>query len=75
MLAGDLIDRVYYWCKKREWYEYADNVYAHVLTDKAPKKARESFEEYKALVDERVRMFGVPDTGYVTSRIEIDTDR
>lgn len=33
-----------YFLKNEEWYVYED--YQYKLTDKAPKKARESYEEF-----------------------------
>lgn len=52
-------NRYFYWKKNPEWYRNVDNTYEAELTDKAPEKARESYADYKKLVDEMLDFFGV----------------
>jgi hypothetical protein len=39
------------WQQEKEWYREVNNSYEYELTDKAPKKARDSYARYKNFID------------------------
>ncbi len=40
------IDKIPYFLTNKEWYYFDEKNYQYVLTDKAPKKAIESYEDF-----------------------------
>lgn len=50
MMTEEQYRRFFTW-RKRGWYKSADNGYGYELTDAAPEKARESYAEYRKMVD------------------------
>lgn len=40
-----------YFMRNSEWYYFDDNEFIYKLTEKAPKKAIESYEEYYQLLE------------------------
>lgn len=46
-----MYDEYPYFLKNKEWYYWSENLCHYVLTDKAPKKARESYEEFYSSSD------------------------
>ena len=57
MITKELADRIYVWKKNPAWYRPVNNSYEYELTDQAPEKARESYAEYKSVVDEFLTLF------------------
>ncbi len=57
MITEELDRKIYYWKNNPAWYRPVENSYGYELTDKAPEKARESYAEYKAVIDEFLTLF------------------
>ena len=45
-----LVEKPYFLTNK-EWYEYDEKSKKYILTNKAPKKAQESYKEFYKLMD------------------------
>lgn len=44
--------------KNPAWYRHVENSYEYELTDQAPEKARKSYAEYKAVIDQILALDG-----------------
>lgn len=53
-------EKYLFWMEKSEWYDYDENEEPY-LTEKAPEKAKKSFEEYKKIKEKEkksgIRLF------------------
>ena len=49
MMSGNT--EMLYWRKDKSWYEYNQETDSYSLTEKAPQRARESFEMWKDFND------------------------
>ncbi len=50
MLAN--VEKYLFWKTNREWYDYDDNEEIY-LTDKAPEKAKQSYQNYLEIVEKQ----------------------
>ena len=58
MIGEETYKRVYYWKKNPAWYRPVNNSYEYELTDQATEKARESYAQYKAAIDQILALDG-----------------
>lgn len=58
MMTEEQYNRFFYWRENPKWYRIVNNTYEAVLTDEAPEKARESYAEYKKMVDDELAAMG-----------------
>lgn len=58
MMTEKQYNRFFYWQRNPRWYRLVDNSYDAELTDEAPEKARESYAEYKKMVDDELAAMG-----------------